>query len=82
MAIFVNRSTDSVSQSDINSILIPILDVGPKHILLLATSGVGDEVRPLAKQYGIDIISEPDLSKILHHVEEFVSERYSRNGEK
>ena len=36
----------------------------------------------MAKQYGIKIISDSDLSKIIHHVDEFVSEKYSRNGEK
>ena len=42
-----------------------------------------DMLQPaVAKQYGIKIISDSDLSKIIHHVEEFVSEKYSRNGEK
>jgi len=82
IAIFVNRSEDGLSQADINSILIPILDVEPKHTLLLAKSGMDEDVKPVAKQYGIDIISDPDLSKIIQYVDEFVSERYSRNGEK
>lgn len=82
IAIFVNRSEEGLSQADINSILIPILDVEPKHTLLLAKSGMDEDVKPIAKQYGIDIISDPDLSKIIQYVDEFVSERYSRNGEK
>ena len=81
IAIFVHRSPDNLSQADINSILISILDVGPKHTLLLSKSSVDEEVKPIAKQYGIDIISDPEFSRIIHHVEEFVSERYSRNGE-
>ena len=82
IAIFINRQTENITPADINAILIPILDVGPKSTLMLTTSSVDEEVVPIAKQYGIDIISEPDLSKIVQHVDEFVSERYSRNGEK
>ena len=81
IAIFINRQSENISQVDINSILIPILDVGPKSILMLTTAGVEEDVMPIAKQYGIEIISA-DLSKIIQHVDEFVSERYSRNGEK
>jgi len=82
LAIFVNRQIEKVSQADINAILIPILDLGPKNILLLSTTEAEEEVKPMAKQYGIKIISDSDLSKIIHHVDEFVSEKYSRNGEK
>ena len=82
IAIFVNRSQENLSQVDVNSILIPMLDVGPRHTLLLAKSGVDEDVKPIAKQYGINIISDSDLSRIIQHVDDFVSERYSRNGEK
>jgi hypothetical protein len=82
IAIFISRKSENLSQVDINSILIPILDVGPKNILLLTTSNVEEDVKPIAKQYGIEVISDPDLSRIIQHVDEFVSERYSRNGEK
>ena len=56
--------------------------VGPKNVLLLTTSGVEEDVKPIAKQYGIEVISDPDLSKIIQYVDGFVSEKYSRNGEK
>jgi hypothetical protein len=32
-----------------------------------------------AKHYGIHLISEPDFTQILSHVEDFVSEWYSKN---
>ena len=82
IAIFVNRSPENLSHSDVNSILIPILDIGPRHTLLLAKSGVDEDVKPIAKQYGIDIISDPGFTNIIQHVDDFVSEKYSRNGEK
>ena len=82
IAIFIHRNSGNLSQVDINSILIPILDVGPKNVLLLTTSNIEEDVKPIAKQYGIEIISDPDLSKIIHFVDGFVSEKYSRNGEK
>ncbi len=82
IAIFINRQSEKISVSEINSILIPILDVGPKNTLFLTTSDVEKDVAPIAKQYGIQIISDPDLSKIIQFVDEFVSENYSRIGEK
>jgi hypothetical protein len=76
MAIFINRNPEKLSQLDINEILIPILDLGPKNILLLATSDIEDGVKPMAKQYGIEIISDSDLSRIILHVDEFVSTKF------
>ncbi len=82
IAIFINRQTEKLAQSDINSILISILDIGPNNILLLTTSEVEKDVLPVANQYGIKIISGSDLSQIIQLVEQFVSTNYSRFGEK
>jgi len=82
ITVFIDRGSEKLSQSDINSILIPILDVSPKHILILSTSEIEEGVMPIAKQYGIQIIVDSDLSKIIKHVNEFVSKNYSKNGEK
>jgi len=82
IAIFIIRQEEKLSQSDISPILISILDISPKDVLLLTTSEVEKEVMPLAKQYGIKIISGSDLSKIIQLVEKFVSTNYSRFGEK
>jgi len=82
IAIFIIRQEEKLIPSDINTILISILDISPKNTLLLTTSEVEKEVFPLAKQYGINVISGSDLSKIIQLVEEFVSSNYSRFGEK
>lgn len=81
LAVFINNS-EIVSQSDINSILIPILDISPKHIILLSLSEIDDGVKPIAKQYGIHLISNSDNSEIINNFEEFISQNYSKNGEK
>ena len=39
-----------------------------------------DGVENLAKHYGINLISDPDFSKIISRVEEFVSAWYANNG--
>jgi hypothetical protein len=57
------------------------LDVGPKETLLLTTSKVDDDVKSMAGKYGIRIISDQDLSKIIANVEEFVSKDYSKFGD-
>ena len=80
--IFIKNSTDGIDQSDINSILVPKLDIEPNNTLLVTVSGINDDVDDLMKHYGIDLISEPDFSQIISHVEKFVSKWYSQNGEK
>jgi len=81
IAVFINNS-EIVSQSDINSILVPILDISPKHTVLLSFSEVDQGVKPVAKQYGIQIIANSDISKMTDAVSEFISANYSINGEK
>ncbi|MHA7734905.1 TackOD1 domain-containing metal-binding protein [Nitrosopumilus sp. S6] len=80
--IFIKNQSRGIDQTDMNSILIPKLDIDPTNTLLITVSAITDGVEQLAKHYGIHIISEPDLSKIISRVEEFVSDWYSKNGGK
>jgi len=78
--IFIKNQPDGIDQSDVNSILVPKLDINPTNTLLVTVSGINDGVESLVKHYGINLISEPDFSQIIARVEEFVSEWYSKNG--
>jgi nitrite reductase/ring-hydroxylating ferredoxin subunit len=80
--IFIRNQPTGVDQSDMNSILVPKLDIDPTNTLLVTVSGINDGIESLAQHYGIHLISEPDFSQILSRVEEFVSEWYSKNGGK
>lgn len=80
--IFIRNQPSGVDQSDMNSILVPKLDIDPTHTLLVTVSGINDGIESLAQHYGIELISQPDFSQILSRVEEFVSEWYSKNGGK
>ncbi|QLH02763.1 hypothetical protein C5F47_03935 [Nitrosopumilus cobalaminigenes] len=80
--IFIKNQNNGIDQTDMNSILVPKLDIDPTHTVLVTVSGINDGVENLAKHYGIHLISEPDFSQILTRVEEFVSEWYSQNHSK
>ena len=80
--IFIRNQPTGVDQSDMNSILVPKLDIDPTNTLLVTVSGVNDGIESFADHYGIHLISEPDFSQILSRVEEFVYEWYSKNGGK
>jgi len=80
--IFIRNQPSGVDQSDMNSILVPKLDIDPTHTLLVTVSGINDGIENLAQHYGIELISEQDFSQILSRVEEFVSDWYSKKGGK
>ncbi|MEK0320168.1 MAG: hypothetical protein QQN61_03635 [Nitrosopumilus sp.] len=80
--IFIKNQPDGIDQSDMNSILVPKLDINPTNTLLVTISDINEGVDSLAKHYGIHLISEHDFSKIVSRVEEFVSEWYLENGAK
>ena len=80
--IFIRNQPSGIDQSDMNSILVPKLDINPTNTLLVTVSGINDGVENLAEHYGIHLISEPDFSQILTRVEKFVSEWYSKNDGK
>ena len=82
LLIFIINQSDGIDQSDMNSILVPKLDIEPTHTLLVTISGIQEGVETLANHYGIHLISEPDFSKILSRVEKFVSEWHSKKGGK
>jgi len=77
--IFIRNQPTGVDQSDMNSILVPKLDIDPTNTLLVTVSGINDGMESLAEHYGINLISEPDFTQILSRVEDFVSEWYSKN---
>ena len=80
--IFIKNQPDGIDQSDMNSILVPKLDINPTKTLLVTVSGINDGVENLAKHYGIDLISDSDFSQIISHVEEFVSKSHVKNDAK
>ena len=80
--IFIKNQSDGIDQSDMNSILVPKLDIDPTKTLLVTISKINDGIENLAQHYGIHLISESDFSQILTRVEDFVSEWYSKNGGK
>jgi len=80
--IFIKNKPTGVDQSDMNTILVPKLDINPTNTLLVTVSGINDGVESLAKHYNINLISEPDFSQIISCVEEFVSKWYSKNSGK
>ena len=80
--IFIKNPSGGIDQSDVNSILVPKLDINPTNTLLVTVSGVNDGVENLVNHYAIDLISEPDFSQIISHVEKFVSAWYSKKGVK
>jgi transposase-like protein len=80
--IFIKNQPNGIDQSVMNSILVPKLDINPTNTLLVTVSDINEGVESLAKHYGINLISEPDFSKIISRVEEFVSEWYVENGTK
>ena len=65
-----------------NSVLVPKLDIGSESTILVTPSEIKDGIDNLANHYGITLISEPDFSKILSKVEEFVSDWYTQDGGK
>ena len=82
LLIFIKNQPNGIDQTDMNSILVPKLDIDPTNTLLVTISTVNDGVDTLATHYGINLISEPDVSRIISHVESFVSDWYSKNTPK
>ena len=79
LLIFIKNPPDGIGQSDMNSILVPKLDIDPTNTLLVTISDINDGMENFAKHYDINLISEPDFTQILSRVEDFVSEWYSKN---
>lgn len=79
--IFIKNQYDPVNISDMNSIVIPKLDIDPKNTLFVTPSGIEDGVENMAKHYGINVISDSDFSVILSQVEKFVADQYSNNSD-
>ena len=77
--IFIKNPSGGIDQTELNSILVPKLDIDPTNTLLVTVSDINDGMENFAKHYGIHLISEPDFAQILSRVEYFVSEWYSNN---
>ncbi|WP_299290597.1 hypothetical protein [Nitrosopumilus sp.] len=80
--IFIKNQSNGIDQSDMNSILVPKLDIDPTNTLLVTVSGINDGVESLGEHYGINLISESDFSQIISRVEEYVKKSYAKKGGK
>jgi len=82
LLIFIKNKFEGINDSDINSILVTMLDVEPTRTLFVTSSKFMDGVENLAKHYHIDVISETDFSKLLAGVEEYISSWQTDKGVK
>ena len=80
LLIFIKNQFEIIRESDMNYILVSKLDIDPTRTLFVTPSSIGEGVENLAGHYHINVISDPDFSKILSRVEEFVSAWYANNG--
>ena len=80
--IFIKNQTNGIDQSDMNSILVPKLDIDPTNTLFVTSSTLNEGVENLAEHYGINLISESDFSQIISRVEDYVKKAYSKKGGK
>ena len=78
--LFVKNQYDPVDISDMNSIVIPKLDINPNHTLFVAPSGMEEGVENIAIHYGIKIISDSDFSKTLSQLEDFLGTLKSKDS--
>lgn len=74
LLVFIKGSSEAIDESDVNAILVPMLDIAPTGSILVTTSEVPEHIMSLANQYKIKIISDKDMSKIASHVETFMKE--------
>jgi DNA-directed RNA polymerase subunit RPC12/RpoP len=81
LLIFIKNQFEGIQESDMNSILVTMLDIEPTRTLFVTPSKIMDGVENLAKHYHISVISDPDFSNILARVEEFVSSWYIDTGD-
>ena len=80
LLIFIKNQFEGIRESDMNYILVSTLDIDPKHSLFVTPSEIAEGVENLANHYHISVISDPDFSKILSRVEEFVSSWHGTSG--
>jgi hypothetical protein len=78
--IFIKNQSSEINESDMNSILIPKLDIAPKYTLFVTVSDIQEGVETIANHYGINLIYDHDFSKIILHVKEFLTVWYSPDG--
>ena len=76
--IFIKNQQNGIDQSDMNSILVPKLDIDPTSTLLVTVSGINEGVESLGEHYGINLIAESDFSQIISRVEEYVKKSYAK----
>ncbi len=72
--LLFTKGPHKIDESDVNAILVPMLDIAPTGTILVTTSEVPEHIEKLANQYKIKIISDSDMSKIPTHVETFMKE--------
>jgi|CXWL01.1.fsa_nt_gi ribosomal protein L44E len=80
LLIFIKNQFEGIQESDMNYILVSMLDINPTRTLFVTPSNIVEGVENLATHYHISVISDPDFSKLLSRVEEFVSSWYTNNG--
>ena len=73
---FIKNKSDIIDESDLNPILVAILDIGQKNIVFLTNNTVKERAYNVAKAYGIKIISQPNADSITTDVQHYLSTEF------
>ncbi len=74
--IFIKNKADFIDESDLNPILVTILDIGQKNIIFLTNTTVKERVFNTAKAYGVKIISKPDADSLTSDLQNYLSSKF------
>jgi len=74
--IFIKNKADFIDESDLNPILVTILDIGQKNIVFLTNTIVKERVFNTAKAYGVKIISNPDADSLTSDLQNYLSSKF------
>ncbi|MDX1596386.1 MAG: hypothetical protein R3327_05540 [Nitrosopumilaceae archaeon] len=73
---FIKNKADIIDESDLNPILVAILDIGQKNIFFLTNNTVKERAYNIAKAYGVTIISKSDVDSVTSEVQRYLTDEF------
>jgi hypothetical protein len=75
VAVFIKSANEIIEDTEVNSILVNILDIGPTVTIFIGIPSVSERAKAMASTHNVKIVTGKDVDKIIIDVEKIISEK-------
>jgi len=73
IAVFIKSSKNPIEDSEVNAIIVNVLDISPSRTILIAMPSVSERAKTMAASHGVSVVTGKEPNQITATIEQMLS---------